>query len=148
MTILDCGKLGSVRVVLDTNILISACLKPGGLEAQTVRLAQENAFVVCVSSAIWCEYEEVLSREKFHSIGDCASDMLSALRICALSVEAKETLRVAADEDDNRLLECAAAAVASYLVTGNRKHFPAVWENARIVNAREFLTAEFGLVAA
>ena len=137
-----------MRVVLDTNILISACLKPGGLEAQAVKLARESAYTLCISGAIWREYEEVLSREKFCAIRDCAADLLSALLARALFVESSEPLQIAVDEDDNRLLECAAAAAADYLVTGNRKHFPNAWENTRIVNAREFLTAEFGLVAA
>ena len=43
------------------------------------------------------------------------------------------------DADDNRFLECTEAAGADYLVTGNKKHFPAMYKNTRIVDAREFL---------
>jgi predicted nucleic acid-binding protein len=45
----------------------------------------------------------------------------------------------ASDPDDNRFLECAEAARAHYLVTGNIRHFPEVWEETRIVTPREFI---------
>lgn len=46
---------------------------------------------------------------------------------------------ISPDEPDNRFLECAEAADADYLVTGNKKHFPNQWKRTRIVNARELL---------
>jgi putative PIN family toxin of toxin-antitoxin system len=138
-----------VRVVLDTNILISACLKPDGLEARTVNLARGGAFTLCISSAVWAEYSDVLFRKKFAAVHADAVDMLRALEEHAVVVTAvTRPLQLASDEDDNRLLECAEAAGAAYLVTGNRRHFPAAWEPAQIVNAREFLTQAFGMVAA
>jgi predicted nucleic acid-binding protein len=49
------------------------------------------------------------------------------------------TLAVSPDETDNRFLECAEAAGADFLVTGNRRHFPNVWKTTRIVSARELV---------
>jgi predicted nucleic acid-binding protein len=43
------------------------------------------------------------------------------------------------DPDDNKLIECADAARADYLITGNLKHFPLKWKKTRVVSAREFL---------
>ena len=43
------------------------------------------------------------------------------------------------DDTDNRFLECAEAAGADFLVTGNKRHFPRRWEKTQIVNARELL---------
>ncbi|MBV9037914.1 MAG: hypothetical protein JO182_25715 [Acidobacteriaceae bacterium] len=43
-------------------------------------------------------------------------------------------------EADNRFLECVEAAQADFLITGNKRHFPAEWEGTRIVNAREFFS--------
>ena len=43
------------------------------------------------------------------------------------------------DESDNRFLECAAASRANYLITGNAKHFPETFEQARIVTPRQFI---------
>ncbi len=132
-----------MRVVLDTNILISACLKPGGLEAQTVQLARSRAFTLCVSPAVLAEYTEVLARDKFRSVREQSAEILASLPACAMVVETESVLHHLKDDDDNRLLECASAAGAAYLVTGNLKHFPDHWECARIVNARTFLEAEF-----
>jgi predicted nucleic acid-binding protein len=52
-------------------------------------------------------------------------------------------LEVSADPDDNRFLECADAARADYLVTGNLRHFPRFWKKTKIITPREFI----GLVA-
>ena len=57
-----------VRVVLDTNILISACWSPGKLEDQVVNLALAGAFTVCVTTEVWAEYREVFSRPKFSGL--------------------------------------------------------------------------------
>ena len=48
-------------------------------------------------------------------------------------------IRVCADPDDDMFLECAQAAHADYLVTGNLKHFPEFWESTRIVTPRNLL---------
>ncbi|HXB70515.1 MAG TPA: PIN domain-containing protein [Candidatus Acidoferrales bacterium] len=50
-----------------------------------------------------------------------------------------EAIRACADPDDDIFLECAQAARAAWLVTGNLKHFPAAWLDTRIVTARRFL---------
>jgi len=48
-------------------------------------------------------------------------------------------LAAAADETDNRFLECAISAGADYIITGNARHFPERLESIRIVTPREFL---------
>jgi uncharacterized protein len=128
-----------VNVVLDTNILISACWKPGGLEEQTVNLAIDGVFRPCVTPQICAEYRDVLSRDKFIRIRDQAARMLAALETRALIIPSTMPVDIASDDDDNRFLECAAAAHADFLVTGNLKHFPAVWGITTVVNARQFL---------
>jgi predicted nucleic acid-binding protein len=47
---------------------------------------------------------------------------------------------VAQDPDDNIFLECADAARADYLVTGNQRHFPQFWKQTKVVMSREFLS--------
>jgi predicted nucleic acid-binding protein len=54
-------------------------------------------------------------------------------------VDPKETLTVSPDEDDNRFLECAEAADADYLVTGNKRHFPEQWKECMVIGARELV---------
>lgn len=51
-----------------------------------------------------------------------------------------QTLKVSPDEADNRFLECAAAAGADYLVTGNIKDFPQRFKATRILTPQQFVT--------
>ena len=127
-----------MRVVLDTNILISACWKPGGLEQQVLDLGLYGSFTLVVSAAVWDEYVEVLQRPKFVKLQPRVEALLHRLRDVVLRVEPATTLDLATDPDDNRLLECAATAQAQYLITGNLKDYPLDWPGARIVNARQF----------
>jgi len=48
-------------------------------------------------------------------------------------------LAICRHEPDNRFLECAEAARAEFLITGNTRHFPKQHHTTRILNAREFL---------
>ena len=60
-------------------------------------------------------------------------------------VKPERELSVASDPTDNRFLECADAARADYLVTGNKRHFPKQWRQTLVVNARqliEYVTAD------
>ena len=130
-----------MRVVLDTNILISACWTPSGLESQTVRMALAGTITACVSPAVWAEYRDVLFRDKFAAVRNRATELLANLEACAIEVVPQDTVTAATAEDDNRFLECAATAGAAYLITGNLKHYPARWGSTWIVNARGFLTS-------
>jgi predicted nucleic acid-binding protein len=59
-----------------------------------------------------------------------------------LLVTPVETLTVSRDEPDNRFLECAEAAKADFLITGNLRHFPKEWKGTRVVTARQFADLE------
>jgi putative PIN family toxin of toxin-antitoxin system len=135
-----CVTIGKVRVVLDTNILVSACWKPAGLEAQVVDLALTGQITICVSTVILAEYRDVLSRPKLAAVGTRTAELLAALERVAVSVEPTTCVQASIDDDDNRFLECAEQAHAAYLITGNLRHYPEVWAGALIVNARAFLS--------
>jgi uncharacterized protein len=128
-----------VRAVLDTNVLVSACWNPDGLEAAAVALAAQGSFTLCVSPAVIAEYRDVLSRKKLAKIESRAVAMLAALEKVWISFDASIGTSAASDEDDNRFLECALSAGADFLVTGNLRHYPEIFGTTRIVNARGFL---------
>jgi uncharacterized protein len=128
-----------LRVVLDTNILISACWKADSLEARVLQLVTAGALAAFVSEPVLAEYREVLARDKFRSRADCLAALLARVETLATRVTPTESLHAALDEDDNRLLECAAAAQADFLITGNLRDFPERWPPTRIVNARQLL---------
>lgn len=129
-----------MRVVLDTNILVSACWKPGGLEAQVVEMAIAGQLTACISPQVLAEYRDVLSRKKLASVAERARELLTRLEHTAVSVESTVRIAISIDDDDNRFLECAEAAQAEYLISGNLRHYPGSHRETRVVNAREFFT--------
>jgi putative PIN family toxin of toxin-antitoxin system len=128
-----------IRVVLDTNIIVSAHLQEQGLPARVLRLAFSKAIELCVSAPILTEYELLLRRPRFAFDPKRVDQSLARINADAMLVKPTQTLSISPDEPDNRFLECAEAAGASYLVTGNKRHFPERWKGTAVVNAREFL---------
>jgi putative PIN family toxin of toxin-antitoxin system len=128
-----------IRVVLDTNVIVSAHLRPDGLEATVFLLALAGTITLCVSPSLLAEYEGVLSRKKFSLDPRRVAGSLEQMRNASRTVRPKRTLTECRDPEDNRFLECAEAAGADYLITGNKRHFPTHVGKTKVVNAREFL---------
>lgn len=133
-----------IRVVLDTNVIVSALLQPVGPPAQVFVLAIGGALQLCVSAAIYAEYEEVISRPRFQRTDEIIAGTLRAIREKGFWVRPATRLRVCPDPEDDIFLECAQAAHAEYLVTGNLKHFPASCESTRVVTPRHLLDLVLG----
>ena len=131
--------MSAIRVVLDTNVVASAHLNSEGYERHVLDLALAGKLRLAVSENILAEYEGVLRRAKFGLNGRQVSRSLRLLRKAASIVKPRRELKIAKDPADNRFLECAEAAKADYLVTGNRRHFPKEWRQTVVVNARELL---------
>lgn len=115
-----------LRVVVDTNVLVSALLKPDSLPELILSLIMEGEIILCVSEPIFTEYEAVLAREKFKKLDQRkVKAFLSRLKSQALWASPKIRLQVAkGDPEDNKFLECAEEAKADFFITGNIKHFP------------------------
>jgi putative PIN family toxin of toxin-antitoxin system len=128
-----------MRAVLDTNIVVSGLLKPQGNERMVLALALSRKFVALVSTPIWNEYEAVLRRPELKLRREEVDKALTELRKSAEFIEPTRTLTVSPDGADNRFLECATAGKADYIVTGNKRHFPARYADIQIVNARELI---------
>src|ERR1700682_452871 len=124
---------------LDTNVVVSAHLKAGGLEAFVLDLALASKLQLYVSPDVLAEYEEVLRRPRFRIDSKQVTQSLRLIKKRAKKVTPTLTLSVSRDTDDNRFLECAEAANADYLVTGNRRHFPAKYPNTLEVTARKLI---------
>jgi len=128
------------RIVLDTNIVISAVLKLDGLESRILRQAVNGELKLYLSPPILIEYAEVLQRQKFRFSEAAQQQILEGLRAGGTVVIPRRRLLVSPDPEDNMFLECAEAARADFLITGNLRHFPATWKGTRIVSSREFLS--------
>ena len=128
-----------LKLVVDTNLVISAHLSPDSLERLVLNLALSTHVVWYVTSAILTEYEEVLHRKKFKFDQKLIERSLSLIKKRSILVVPKLIITASVDPDDNAFLECAAEAEAHYLVTGNKKHFPGTWEKTQVVNAHELV---------
>lgn len=128
------------KVILDTNVLVSALLKENSLPAFIVALIRKKKIRLCISKEIVEEYEEVLKREKFHGIKSEVAPLLTSLRKGSILVEPKGKINDAVDPDDNNFLECAMEAKADFLITGNKKHFPhRSFHHTHIVSPKDFI---------
>jgi len=125
-----------IRAVLDTNIIVSALLQPLGPPARVFGLAIGGSIQLCISGSVYGEYEEVISRPRLQRSEEIIAAVLHTIREKGFWVRPTEAIRACADPDDDIFLECAHAAQADYLVTGNLKHFPPSWSGTRIVTAR------------
>ena len=128
-----------IRVVIDTNVVVSALLRSGGLPEAIFNLAIGGDIQRFVSDPILAEYEDVVRRPRLAIDSAKADDALRRIRTAALLVRPSSTVTAASDPDDNVFLECAQAADAAYLVTGNARDFPERWLTTRVVSPRQFI---------
>jgi len=135
-----------MRVVLDTNVLISGLLIPGGPPGKIVDLWTENKITVIVSQALIEEFFDVLLRPKFKRAGTVIERQ--DLLICLLEMEnsvfvfPKVHLHVVEeDPEDNHVLECALEGKVQYIISGDT-HLLALkeFQGISIVAPAEFIT--------
>ena len=130
----------SVRLVIDTNILVSSALKPDSLQRTTFLLAITKPARLYVCAPVLEEYSDVLSRPELGIRKGLRQQLLQLVNNHSHIVAPSRRLEVTSDPDDNIFVECADAARADYLITGNQKHFPPFWKGTKTITSREFVT--------
>jgi putative PIN family toxin of toxin-antitoxin system len=130
----------SLRLVIDTNVLISAAIKPAGLQRTVLLLAITKPARWYVSRPILEEYGAVLARPELQIRKGLRQQLLQLIRNHSYVAAPTRRIEVSRDPDDNIFIECAEAARADYLVTGNRRHFPKFWKQTKIISSREFIS--------
>jgi len=128
-----------LKVVFDTNIFISAFVIPGSKAEAAYSHALKKDFTLYSSVAILTETAQKL-REKFGWQQDKITSLLKAIAKVATVIKSEPHLHHLADEPDNRVLECAEAVGADFIVTGDKhllflKHF----QNSNVVRLSDFL---------
>ena len=113
-----------MRIVVDTNVLVSAFISPFGSPGRIVDLLLAGTLTAVMDDRIFAEYREVLRRPRFEfdkekvefvlDYFNAEGDFVSA---CLLNVDIP-------DKDDLMFVEVAATPPKSAIVTGNRKDFP------------------------
>ena len=128
-----------LRLVIDTNVVVSAVLKPDGLQRTVFLLATTKPARWYVTNAIMEEYAIVLARPELKIRRSLRLQVIQLIKNHTYSVTPSRLPQLTSDPDDNIFLECADAARADYLVTGNQRHFPRFWKKTKIIHSREFL---------
>jgi putative PIN family toxin of toxin-antitoxin system len=129
-----------LRLVIDTNVLVSAALKSENLQRPTLILTTAKPARLYVSQPILDEYADVLSRPELHIRKGLRLQLLQLIKNSGHIVAPSRRLDVCSDPDDNAFLECADKAGADYLITGNSRHFPKFWKKTKVISAREFVS--------
>jgi putative PIN family toxin of toxin-antitoxin system len=128
-----------MRVVFDTNILISALVFPGGQGDAALRRIIDGIDQLVMSKAILGEFLEVLSR-KFARDAEELAHVAVFVAELAMVVAPRRRLRVVKDDPDNRILECAIAGRAEAIVTGDKALLAlANFRNIPVVTLRSYL---------
>ncbi len=109
-----------MKVVLDTNVLISAALKDKDPEALILYIVEQPDFTWVVSPEILSEYKEVLSRPKFALPEAVLYKWFELLDVVTTTVQANLEFEFPRDQKDAKFLACALAAKAEFFVTGDR----------------------------
>lgn len=113
-----------MKVVLDTNIVVSRFLSPQGSPARILTLWEEGVFELLVSEGILNEYERALSYDnvrKRHgfTIEEIKQWMHNARKYGHSVASEEVSIYVSKDPDDDKFIECAVAGGADYIVSGD-----------------------------
>jgi len=128
-----------VKVVLDTNSLVSALITPAGPCGHILRLLVEDILLLCMDERILREYETVLPRPRFEIDPQDVAETLELIREIGEVFAALPLPGVLPHEDDRAFIEVAVAAEA-VLITGNKRHYPKrTRRQVAVVGCTEFL---------
>jgi len=125
-----------MKVVLDTNVIISGLINVSGTPAQILNLLINGKITLLYDSRILKEYGEVLNRKKFGFKSSIVSPLLDYIRNEGEYVAADPVSKKLVDEDDKIFYEVAKTAKARCIVTGNKDHFP---REAIVRSPKEFI---------
>ena len=129
-----------MRIVLDTNVLVSGLLQPLGPSGQIVRLVAAGELALCHDSRILAEYREVLLREKFRFDPERVEALLEQIWAGGIPVAGTPLALRLPDPDDEAFLEVALAGRTRCIVTSNEKHYPlAARQGVEILTPRAFI---------
>jgi putative PIN family toxin of toxin-antitoxin system len=125
-----------MKIVLDTNVIVSALLCPQNLPAKILGLVLNGTVRIVYDNTVLVEYIDVLNRKKFNINKESIKVVLEFIRndgeyTIAIPQNAKFT-----DEDDRMFYELYKSGEVDFLITGNIKHFP---KEEHIVTPREFI---------
>jgi putative PIN family toxin of toxin-antitoxin system len=129
-----------MKIVLDTNVLVSGLLTPFGPGGEIARMVSAGKLILQFDSRILSEYRDVLYRPKFQFSKDHIDSLLDYIKKIGQLVPAIPLKHSLPDPDDEPFLEIAIAGSAECLITGNKSHYPPRFrEGVKILSPSEFI---------
>lgn len=125
-----------MKIVLDTNVVVSGLLNSNGKPAQILNLLLNQKITLLFDNRILQEYSDVLYREKFQFTEEMVEPLLEFMKMEGEFILANPINDKFSDEDDKKFLEIAISGNANYLITGNTNHFP---KKDIIISPSEFI---------
>ena len=113
-----------MKVVVDTNVIVSALLNANGTPAKILSMILNGNIKILYDNRIVFEYIEVLSRKEFGFNAETINDMMDFLKHEGEFINADYINVKFQDETDKKFYEVYISGKAQYLITGNKKHFP------------------------
>lgn len=139
---MNSGTEERVKVVLDTNILISA-LGFKGKPNHVLSLILQKQIVGITSPALFAEFQEVVSK-KFPILASDLPKIERKIRKSFTIIQPNISIKVSRDEDDNRVLEAAVEGGCNYIITGDQDLLDLKkYKKIKILTAEEFIAEEF-----
>lgn len=129
-----------MKIVLDTNVLVSGLLTPFGSSGEIVRMVSAGKLILQYDSRILLEYQEVLYRPKFQFKMEDIDLLFDYISKNGQIVSTSPLKKRLTDPDDEPFLEVAIGGKAECLVTGNKIHYPRQFrEGIKILSPSEFI---------
>jgi uncharacterized protein len=129
-----------MKIVLDTNVLVSGLLTPFGPNGKIVRMVSAGEIILYIDARMLSEYQEVLHRPKFKFNKDHISILLDFIKPYGQFVSSLPLKNRLPDSDDEPFLEVAIAGKVQSLITGNIVHYPpSSRKGIKIFSPSEFL---------
>jgi putative PIN family toxin of toxin-antitoxin system len=131
-----------MKIVLDTNIIVSAFINPEGPPGEIISLILTNKLTVCYNNKIFAEYTEVLKKSKFDFDSILVDGFLDFIKENGEYVVAELQKIKFVDEDDKKFYDVYKSSDANCIITGNKKHFP---KEKNIITPREYIELQYEL---
>ncbi len=134
-----------MKIVLDTNVLVSGVLSPNGPPAAVLRALLTEHVTLCFDERIVSEYRDVLTQAQAAFDRELVEDLIGFLESAGSPTLAAPRVVDLPEPWDQMFIEVALSSGADFLVTGNIEHFPEEGRaGVRVVSPREFLDVLIG----
>jgi putative PIN family toxin of toxin-antitoxin system len=125
-----------MKVVVDTNVIVSALLNVNGIPAQILTLVLNGKLKISYDNRILFEYMDVLTRKEFGFDRETIDSLINCFKDYGDYVFAESIKKQFVDEAVKKFYEVHKSGMAQYLITGNKRHFP---KEETIITPKDFM---------